>query len=64
MFLTAGKVAPGASTSSQKEIHNSSYHFYFQWAGEVISFRDKTILSDEFAELERDIELRRDGATR
>lgn len=33
-----------------------------QWAGEVISSRDKTTVSEEFAELERDIELRREGA--
>ncbi|KAG5733819.1 Meiotically up-regulated gene 137 protein [Termitomyces sp. T112] len=33
-----------------------------QWAGEVILSRDKTTLSDEFQELEKDIELRRDGA--
>ncbi|KAI0683951.1 hypothetical protein BC835DRAFT_1466935 [Cytidiella melzeri] len=32
-----------------------------QWAGEVISLRDKTIVSDEFKELEYDIELRRQG---
>ncbi|KAI0094225.1 hypothetical protein BDY19DRAFT_911876 [Irpex rosettiformis] len=32
-----------------------------QWAGEVISTRDKTIVSDEFKELEHDIELRRQG---
>ncbi|KAF5375449.1 hypothetical protein D9615_007955 [Tricholomella constricta] len=35
-----------------------------QWAGEVISSRDKTTLSEEFQELEKDIELRREGATR
>ncbi|KAG6868478.1 hypothetical protein C0993_002243 [Termitomyces sp. T159_Od127] len=33
-----------------------------QWAGEVISSRDKTTLSEEFQELERDVELRKDGA--
>ncbi|KAG6830135.1 hypothetical protein H0H92_001999 [Tricholoma furcatifolium] len=33
-----------------------------QWAGEVISSREKTTLSEEFQELEKDIELRRDGA--
>ncbi|KAG6865587.1 hypothetical protein C0991_001136 [Blastosporella zonata] len=33
-----------------------------QWAGEVILSRDKTTLSEEFQELEKDIELRRDGA--
>ncbi|KAF7795739.1 hypothetical protein EIP86_006906 [Pleurotus ostreatoroseus] len=32
-----------------------------QWAGEVISVRDKTIVTDEFRELEHDIELRRRG---
>ncbi|KAJ7635099.1 hypothetical protein FB45DRAFT_910766 [Roridomyces roridus] len=35
-----------------------------QWAGEVISSRDKTTVSDEFKELEKDVELRRDGAHR
>ncbi|KAJ7684416.1 hypothetical protein DFH06DRAFT_1462756 [Mycena polygramma] len=35
-----------------------------QWAGEVISSRDKTTVSDEFRELEKDVELRRDGAQR
>ncbi|KAJ7785276.1 hypothetical protein DFH07DRAFT_935054 [Mycena maculata] len=35
-----------------------------QWAGEVISSRDKTSVSDEFKELERDVDLRRDGAQR
>ncbi|KAG5643178.1 hypothetical protein DXG03_001382 [Asterophora parasitica] len=35
-----------------------------QWAGEVISSRDKTTVSEEFQELERDIELRREGAAR
>ncbi|KAJ7485736.1 hypothetical protein FB451DRAFT_1083236 [Mycena latifolia] len=35
-----------------------------QWAGEVISSRDKTTVSDEFKELERDVELRKDGAQR
>ncbi|GBE87306.1 hypothetical protein SCP_1005540 [Sparassis crispa] len=32
-----------------------------QWAGEVISSRDRTIVTDEFRELEHDIELRRQG---
>ncbi|KIP06763.1 hypothetical protein PHLGIDRAFT_128090 [Phlebiopsis gigantea 11061_1 CR5-6] len=32
-----------------------------QWAGEVISTRDRTVLSDEFRELEHDVELRRRG---
>ncbi|KAJ3480054.1 hypothetical protein NLI96_g8628 [Meripilus lineatus] len=32
-----------------------------QWAGEVISTRDKTIVSDEFKDLEHDVELRRQG---
>jgi len=32
-----------------------------QWAGEVISSRDKTVVTDEFRELEHDIELRRQG---
>ncbi|TCD66638.1 hypothetical protein EIP91_001105 [Steccherinum ochraceum] len=32
-----------------------------QWAGEVISARDKTTVSEEFKELERDVELRRLG---
>ncbi|KAJ6581915.1 hypothetical protein B0H19DRAFT_1116962 [Mycena capillaripes] len=35
-----------------------------QWAGEVISSRDKTTVSDEFKALEKDVELRRDGAQR
>ncbi|KII90187.1 hypothetical protein PLICRDRAFT_53282 [Plicaturopsis crispa FD-325 SS-3] len=32
-----------------------------QWAGEVISSKDRTTVTDEFRELERDIELRKDG---
>ncbi|THU93410.1 BAR-domain-containing protein [Dendrothele bispora CBS 962.96] len=35
-----------------------------QWAGEVISSREKTVVSEEFVELEKDIELRRVGAER
>ncbi|KAJ7064664.1 hypothetical protein C8F01DRAFT_1127609 [Mycena amicta] len=36
-----------------------------QWAGEVISTsKDKTTVSDEFKELEKDVERRRDGAHR
>ncbi|KAK7441818.1 hypothetical protein VKT23_016480 [Stygiomarasmius scandens] len=35
-----------------------------QWAGEVISSREKTVISDEFVDLQKDIELRRDGAER
>ncbi|CAL1697804.1 unnamed protein product [Somion occarium] len=35
-----------------------------QWAGEVISSRDKTAISDEFKELERDIDLRRQGLSK
>ncbi|KAH9936929.1 BAR-domain-containing protein [Amylocystis lapponica] len=35
-----------------------------QWAGEVISSRDKTVVTDEFRELEHDIELRRQGLWR
>ncbi|KIY48610.1 BAR-domain-containing protein, partial [Fistulina hepatica ATCC 64428] len=34
------------------------------WAGEVISSREKTELSDEFRQLEMDIELRREGTKR
>ncbi|TFK47129.1 BAR-domain-containing protein [Heliocybe sulcata] len=32
-----------------------------QWAGEVISSRERTIVTDEFRELEQDIELRKEG---
>lgn len=32
-----------------------------QWAGEVISSREKTIVTDEFRELEKDVELRKNG---
>ncbi|KAJ4485759.1 hypothetical protein J3R30DRAFT_1404979 [Lentinula aciculospora] len=35
-----------------------------QWAGEVISSREKTVISEEFKELEQDIELRRGGVER
>ncbi|KAJ7195882.1 hypothetical protein C8J57DRAFT_1443090 [Mycena rebaudengoi] len=35
-----------------------------QWVGEVVSSRDKTTVSDEFKELEKDVELRRDGVQR
>ncbi|KAG1773382.1 hypothetical protein EV702DRAFT_1130755 [Suillus placidus] len=32
-----------------------------QWAGEKISSRDKTIVADEFKDIEQDIELRKEG---
>lgn len=32
-----------------------------QWAGEKISSRDKTIVTDEFKDIEQDIELRKEG---
>ncbi|KAG1740594.1 hypothetical protein EDB19DRAFT_1851451 [Suillus lakei] len=32
-----------------------------QWAGEKISSRDKTIVADEFKDVEQDIELRKEG---
>lgn len=35
-----------------------------QWAGEVISSREKTTVNDEFRDLEKDIELRKDGMQR
>ncbi|KAL0951611.1 hypothetical protein HGRIS_008291 [Hohenbuehelia grisea] len=35
-----------------------------QWAGEVISSRDRTTFSDEFKALEKDIEVRKVGAQR
>ncbi|KAG2005809.1 cell division control protein 25 [Coprinopsis cinerea AmutBmut pab1-1] len=35
-----------------------------QWAGEVISSRDKSTIAEEFQELEKDIELRKDGANK
>ncbi|KAJ7180971.1 hypothetical protein C8R46DRAFT_1071048 [Mycena filopes] len=35
-----------------------------QWASEVISSQERTTVSDEFKELEKDVELRRDGAQR
>ncbi|OJA13298.1 hypothetical protein AZE42_07679 [Rhizopogon vesiculosus] len=35
-----------------------------QWAGEKISSRDKTIVADEFIEIEQDIELRKEGILR
>ncbi|KAJ3922203.1 hypothetical protein F5877DRAFT_75460 [Lentinula edodes] len=35
-----------------------------QWAGEVISSREKTVISEEFKELEQDVELRRGGVER
>ncbi|KAF9791290.1 hypothetical protein BJ322DRAFT_439596 [Thelephora terrestris] len=35
-----------------------------QWAGEVIPFKDKTAVTDEFKALENDIELRRKGIAR
>ena len=36
----------------------------WQFMGEVIRTRDKTIQSDEFRELEHDVELRRQGLWR
>jgi hypothetical protein len=36
----------------------------FQWAGEVISTRDKTSVTDDFKELEHDIEVRKEGMHR
>jgi hypothetical protein len=39
--------------------------FDMQWAGEMITFsKEKTTLTDEFLELENDVELRRIGVTR
>ncbi|KZT05055.1 BAR-domain-containing protein [Laetiporus sulphureus 93-53] len=35
-----------------------------QWAGEVISSRDKAVVTEEFKQLEHDIELRRQGLWR
>lgn len=35
-----------------------------QWAGEKISSRDKSVVADEFKELEHDIELRKQGISR
>ncbi|KAL4078045.1 hypothetical protein J3A83DRAFT_4186284 [Scleroderma citrinum] len=35
-----------------------------QWAGEKISTRDKSVVADEFRELEQDIELRKQGMLR
>ncbi|KAJ7714733.1 hypothetical protein B0H16DRAFT_1617851 [Mycena metata] len=35
-----------------------------QWASEVISSQERTTVSEEFKELEKDVELRRDGAQR
>ncbi|KAF9560341.1 BAR-domain-containing protein [Agrocybe pediades] len=35
-----------------------------QWAGEVISSKEKTVVSEEFKELESDIELRKEGIRR
>ncbi|KAF8622263.1 hypothetical protein AX15_007140 [Amanita polypyramis BW_CC] len=35
-----------------------------QWAGEVISSRERTSFGDNFKELERDVEFRREGARR
>ncbi|KDQ31141.1 hypothetical protein PLEOSDRAFT_1092462 [Pleurotus ostreatus PC15] len=36
----------------------------FRWAGEVISTRDRTTYTEEFKEVEKDIELRKSGAER
>ena len=38
--------------------------FLLQWAGEVISSKDKPVVADEFRDLENDIELRKEGANR
>ncbi|KAF9074886.1 hypothetical protein BDP27DRAFT_1316132 [Rhodocollybia butyracea] len=35
-----------------------------QWAGEVISSKEKTVVSEEFKELQQDVELRRNGVER
>lgn len=35
-----------------------------QWAGEVISAKEKTTVAEEFRELERDIDLRKNGMQR
>ncbi|KDQ52355.1 hypothetical protein JAAARDRAFT_198274 [Jaapia argillacea MUCL 33604] len=35
-----------------------------QWAGEVISSRERTVVTEEFKELEEDIDLRKDGIRR
>ncbi|KAG5637443.1 hypothetical protein H0H81_004552 [Sphagnurus paluster] len=44
--------------------HYADQTTFTQWAGEVISSRDKTTLSEEFQGLEKDIELRREGANK
>ena len=45
----------------------SRHYFLFflkKWAGEVISSREKTTVHEEFLDLEKDIELRKDGVHR
>ncbi|KAF5329774.1 hypothetical protein D9619_009134 [Psilocybe cf. subviscida] len=48
-------------------IDHATLSFFFQnpqWAGEVISSRDKPTVNEEFKELEKDIELREKGVQR
>jgi hypothetical protein len=61
--LKVRKTSSGLEAVFLKSRH---YHLfiYFQWAGEVISSREKTTVPEEFLDLEKDIELRRDGVDR
>ena len=66
--------SPFSHTAKAREISSSLRFTYactiaslisiIQWAGEVISSKEKTTVAEEFRELERDIVLRKDGMQR
>lgn len=63
------KLTASSWASSVRSVPRCSYQYdcqlhLLQWAGEVIAVRDKTIVTDEFRELEHDIELRRRGLSK
>ena len=67
--VIAREVAPGASfiavSEDIKRLRERGPHYLcWQFVGEVIMSRDKTIQSDEFRDLEHDVELRRQGLWR
>ncbi|KAF9007018.1 hypothetical protein BDQ17DRAFT_1389154 [Cyathus striatus] len=55
------------ATVRQEELKRSEFFqlpWVEEWAGEVISLRDKSAATEEFKELEKDIEMRKVGAER
>lgn len=58
IFLAAWKVSPGRLLIFRR---SACPKYQRQWAGEVISSREKTLPSSAFIALEKDIDARRDG---